>query len=369
MNKHRSAAVPLSLLVAALVVYASLYPFEGWRWPSGAWWSFLTAPWPRYWTGFDVTFNLLGYLPLGFLVCFAAVRSGAGQASGWQLAVVAGSGLSMLLELLQNLLPNRVPSNVDWALNTAGTALGATLAVAVFRMGGAARWQSWRERWFLDRSSGGLTLLLLWPLALLFPLPVPLGVGQVADRLHQVVTNWVAGTPAASWWASWFAHEALATPLLPATEFGVVMLGQLLPCLVLYAVSHPGWRRVVLAWGALVLGLATTTLSTALNFGPEHALTWLTQLTLTACGVGTLLAVLLAWISSRAAAALGLIAATALVVWVNRAPPDPYFAQSLAAWEQGRFVQFHGAAQWVGWLWPYAAMLHLWVMTVARFKR
>lgn len=367
--KHRSAAVPMSLLAAAVVVYASLYPFEGWRWPQANWWSFVMAPWPRYWTGFDVAFNLVGYMPLGLLVCFAAVRSGGSPFGGWLLAAVAGSALSMLLELLQNFLPSRVPSNVDWALNTVGAALGATLAAVVFRLGGATRWQSWRDRWFLAQSSGGLTLLLLWPLALLFPLPVPLGVGQLADRLREIVIDWVAGTPLQTGWAAWFAHDAPATPLVSSAEFGVVVIGQLLPCLVLYAISRPGWRRVVLALGAALLGLAATTLSTALNFGPEHALTWITPLTLAAWGTGTLLAVLLWWISSRAAAALGLVAATALVGWINQAPPDPYFAQSLAAWEQGRFVQFHGAAQWVGWLWPYAAMLHLWVMAVARFKR
>lgn len=369
MATHRSAAVPLSLLVAAVVVYASLYPFDGWRWPTGAWWSFLTAPWPRYWTGFDVAFNLLGYMPLGFLLCFAAMRGGSKARSGWSLAVVLATSLSLGLELLQNMLPSRVPSNVDWALNAAGAALGATVAAVVFRLGGAARWQRWREVWFVTRSSGGLTLLLLWPVALLFPLPVPLGVGQVADRLLVVLGQWVEGTSAQAWWAASFTPVLSTTPLPPVTEFGVVVFGQLLPCLVLYAISLAGWRRVVLALGAGVLSLAATTLSTALNFGPDHALAWLTHLTFIACVLGTVLAVLLAWISSRAAAALGLMVATMLVLWVNQAPADPYLVQSLAAWEQGRFVQFHGAAQWVGWLWPYAAMLHLWVMAVGRFKR
>jgi hypothetical protein len=58
----------------------------------------------------------------------------------------------------------------------------------------------------------------------------------------------------------------------------------------------------------------------------------------------------------RLAAGLGLVVLTGLVVGVAQAPADPYFAQSLQAWEQGRFVRFHGLAQWVGWLWPYAAM-------------
>jgi hypothetical protein len=61
-----------------------------------------------------------------------------------------------------------------------------------------------------------------------------------------------------------------------------------------------------------------------------------------------------------------LIALTALVALVVQAPADPYYAQSLSAWEQGRFIRFHGAAQWVGWLWPYAALCHLFTRVIAR---
>ena len=48
-----------------------------------------------------------------------------------------------------------------------------------------------------------------------------------------------------------------------------------------------------------------------------------------------------------------------LVVLVHGAPTDPYFADSLQGWEQGRFVRFHGVAQGLGWLWPYAAIAWL----------
>jgi hypothetical protein len=68
------------------------------------------------------------------------------------------------------------------------------------------------------------------------------------------------------------------------------------------------------------------------------------------------LALLAAALPRRMVAGAGLVALTGLVVGVTQAPADPYFAQSLQAWEQGRFVRFHGLAQWVGWLWPYAAM-------------
>jgi hypothetical protein len=81
---------------------------------------------------------------------------------------------------------------------------------------------------------------------------------------------------------------------------------------------------------------------------------------------GLVLALLLAWVPRRAAAGIGLMALAALVALVTQAPSDPYFSESLQAWEQGRFIRFHGAAQWVGWLWPYAAMTYLLARVAAR---
>jgi hypothetical protein len=75
---------------------------------------------------------------------------------------------------------------------------------------------------------------------------------------------------------------------------------------------------------------------------------------------------LLSPVPRRVAAGFGLIALTALVMLVAQAPADPYFAQSLQGWEQGRFIRFHGAAQWVGWCWPYAALIYLLVRLAAR---
>ena len=33
--------------------------------------------------------------------------------------------------------------------------------------------------------------------------------------------------------------------------------------------------------------------------------------------------------------------------------------RTLQDWEQGRFIRFHGLAQWIGWLWPYGAIVWL----------
>jgi hypothetical protein len=98
------------------------------------------------------------------------------------------------------------------------------------------------------------------------------------------------------------------------------------------------------------------TMSTLLNFGPSHALAWITPWAGPAVGIATLAALALAPFGRAVVLGVGLMVLTGLIVAVAQAPADPYFAQSLQAWEQGRFVHFHGLAQWIGWLWPYAAI-------------
>ena len=62
------------------------------------------------------------------------------------------------------------------------------------------------------------------------------------------------------------------------------------------------------------------------------------------------------WAVSAAVTLLGLAVQLTLL---NQAPADPYFAQTLQTWEQGQFIRFHGVVQWLGWLWPYAALLYV----------
>ena len=360
--QERSSAVPLAWAWVALIVYASLFPFSGWRWPPGlAVWDLLRLPWPRYFIPFDITSNLLAYGPLGLLLCVARLRHGAGLPVALASAVLGGAGLSYAMELTQHLLPQRVPSALDWVLNAAGAALGALAAWLAQRLGLLRRWQATRERWLGRGNGGALALLVLWPVALLFPTPVPLGLGQVGGALRGLGVAGLAGVPWAEPVASWLAATAgsAAPTLSPLAEGLAVALGLLSPCLLAFAASRPGWRRVGLALGALVVAVAATTLSTVLNFGPDHALGWRTPAVTASLAAGLLLALACLWLTPRLAGALALVALTGLVVLVHLAPTDPYFAQSLQGWEQGRFVRFHGLAQWVGWLWPYAVLLWL----------
>lgn len=368
-SRHRSTALPLALAFAALVVYASLYPFSGWRWPAAPEaLALLQLPWPPWRDRFDEAANLVGYVPLGALLFVAVVRSGGSAAWGLALAVLCSAGLSYALEMTQNFLPTRVPSLKDCAFNLAGAGVGAMVGAALQVLGAIDQWQALRDRWFARRSAAALLLLLLWPIGLLFPAPVPLGLGQIGPELRQALEGAVAGTPWAADVVSWLGEgdEPAMMPVLPrlqellATAFGLAA-----PCLLAFAATRPGWHRLGLLLGAVGLALAVTTLSTALNFGPEHAQTWWTPTTWRALALGAVLACVALAARPRLAAGLGLALSVALVVLVAQAPTDPYYAASLQGWEQGRFIRFHGLAQWIGWLWPYAAIAWL----LARLSR
>ncbi len=364
-GRHRSTALPLALAFAVLIVYASLYPFSGWRLPvapSGL--DLLQLPWPPWRSRFDEASNLLGYMPLGALLFIAVLRSGGAPVPGLVVAVLASAGLSIAVELTQNFLPTRVPSLKDCAFNVTGAFAGAIIAALLQALGWVDRWHKLRERWFARRSAGALVLLLLWPVGLLFPTPVPLGLGQVWGELRLLAEQAFAGTPWAGDVAAWLGEpdEVVALPALSrARELLAIALGLVAPCLVAYATTRAGWHRLALLFGATSLALIVSTLSTAMNFGPEHALAWWTPTTWRAMAFGAALGFIFMGTSPRVAAGLGLAALTALVVLVAQAPADPYYAASLQGWEQGQFIRFHGLARWIGWLWPYAALA--WLLT------
>jgi len=96
----KTAAWPLAAIYAALIIYASLYPFQNWRSQGVDWLALLMAPWPKYWTGFDVLSNVLGYAPLGFIVALALQRS-ARHLPTVALTFALGSVLALGMESLQ----------------------------------------------------------------------------------------------------------------------------------------------------------------------------------------------------------------------------------------------------------------------------
>jgi len=71
------------------------------------------------------------------------------------------------------------------------------------------------------------------------------------------------------------------------------------------------------------------------------------------------LALVMLTLGRRGAEVFALLALAIQLSLLNQAPASAYFAQTLQTWEQGRFIRFHGLVQWLGWLWPYAALFYL----------
>jgi len=350
-----TTALPLALAYATLIAYASLYPFAEWRDQGIVPWAFLAAPWPRYWTGFDFAINVAGYMPLGFLGALTVLRRRPG-ARAWHAvlrATLVGFAIAFAMEMLQSYLPARIPSNVDLGLNTLGALAGALLAAGLERFGAIARWTRVRESWFVDESGGALVLLALWPVALLFPAAVPFGLGQVFERLERGIAEWLADTPFLEWLP---LRQFELEPLVPGVELLCVMLGALVPCLLAFAVLRSAPRRVLVMILLLATGLGISALSAALSYGPDHAWAWLSFPVQLGIGMAVLLGLALTLAPRRLCAALLLIALMLHLVLLNQAPESAYFAQTLATWEQGRFIRFHGVVQWLGWLWPFATL-------------
>lgn len=349
----RSSAWSLALIFTGLVIYASLYPFEGWRAQGVAPFAFLHAPWPRYWTGFDLFSNLIGYAPLGFLLALAMLRGGWGAWSWW-LAVTLPLLLSLLMETLQNFLPMRVPSNVDLGLNLAGAVFGASTAWVLQRLGALRRWSQFRADWFRAHAHGSLVLLALWPFALLYPVSVPFGLGQVWERMEDGLTRLLADTPFLSWVP--LRAESLL-PLSPLAEAFCVALGLLTPLLMGYADMRSTARRTVFLVMLFGCALSAAGLSAALTYGPEHAWSWISPQAGFGLGLAFLSGLMLLVLPARLCHVAMLLCLAVSLSLLNRVPVSPYFAQSLQVWEQGRFIRFHGLSQWLGWLWPFAALL------------
>lgn len=348
---HLSLAWPVAGVFALLIVYASLYPFTGWRFQGIEPWAFVLAPWPRYWTGFDVLSNLVGYVPLGLLLTLAVARTGSGRGAWWA-GTLGAWALSAVMETMQSFLPLRVPSNVDWWLNGAGGALGATVAVLLLRWRILGPWNQFRTRCLVPQTHGGMVLLLLWPVATLYPTSIPFGLGQVWQRAQAALWDLFDG----SWLAAWLPQPLAMPPLSPLAQAMVLGLCLTAPLLMGYALLKTVVQRAVFLFlmGGLVMALGA--LSAILTYGPSQAWVWLTPPVTLGLSLFLGFGLITLRLRHRTCSLFMVLAWAFALGWLNRAPDTPYLAQSVQIWEQGRFIRFHGLSQWLGWLWPYAAI-------------
>ena len=187
----------------------------------------------------------------------------------------------------------------------------------------------------------------------MFPVSVPLGLGQVFERLELLMVDALQDTPFLDWLP---VRDIELQPILPGAEMVAVALGGLIPCLIGYGVIRGLSHRVTFMLLLCMMGFFFTAMSAAFSYGPEHVWAWLDVPVRIGLIGASLLMLLTLWVSPRAATALALLALAVQLTLLNQAPDSPYLSQTLQIWEQGRFIRFNGLAQWLGWLWPFAAL-------------
>lgn len=330
----RYAAVAYCLLI----VYASLYPFRGWRDTGAPTLAFLGAAWPHYFTVFDLVTNVAVYVPFGFFLA-AVLRSYQPRWLAVLLAALCGVLLSGSMETVQNYLPSRVPSNVDLACNALGGMLGAFEGVRrahTFLDGG--RLNAMRQRWIVADAPGdaGLVLLGLWLLLQLNPEILLFGSGDLR--------HWLGLEEVLPFDTQRFSR--IETMIAAANTLAA---GLIASCVL----KRRRWQGVLTL---LVAALLIHTVAAAAILAPEQALRWITPgnaLGLLLGGVLLLPTLTLLPALRRAVAGSALLLATVLV---NLAPENPYLAAAAQVWRHGHFLNFNGLTRLASILWPFLAL-------------
>ena len=340
----------LFAVVVLLTVYASLYPLDGWRAHGLSPLAYLGMGWPRYFIGFDVAANVVGYVPYGFL-CVAALQPRWRGIGALSAALLSAAALSLVLEAAQSYLPARTPSTLDVLCNIGGAALGAAagLRVAPWLLG-AGPLQRLRAAVFLPGAEVdlGLVLLALWLFIQLNPVTLLFGAGDLRDLVGPQ------------------EGRGRAPEFFVLIEALVTSANLVTACLLLSSLTMPGKPVRIMILALVGTALVVRAAAYVVLMRAELLLAWLTpgaQLGLLAGIVAAAAAVALPRTARLVLAAMLLLAATVLV---NLAPPNPYLAASLKVWRQGHFLNFNGLTRLVAAAWPFLALGYLMFLAARR---
>lgn len=338
----------LTLAYALLIAYACLHPFSGWQLTGLPWFDYLAAPWPKYYRVNDIVLNVLGYIPLGFVLA-AAWPVHWRRVQVVALTVFFAGLLSLSLETLQTLLPSRVASNVDLGANVVGALLGALAGMVLGRRLFDTRgWlHQWHAQRLLDGHLGdvGVILLALWLLAQLSPDSLLFAAGDLRKLFD-------LPSPLPFQPARFMRLEAALVAI------NVVAVG---------LVARSALQRFSLTvFVLLILGLAARTLAATSFYMPPRPLLWLTPGAISGLAIGVpslVLALMLPRLLRHTLAAMALLAGTALV---NLTPENPYLVFNQTFVNHGHFLNFEGVTQLVASLWPFLALGYLSALNVLR---
>jgi len=359
-REGRGSPISRAALLAylLLIVYASWYPFSGWRDSGLPLLTFLNMDWPRYWTGFDVGVNIVGYIPFGVLLVLAMYPRVRGI---WAVlaAALAGVLVTGAMEAVQNYLPSRVPSNLDLVTNAGGCLLGAILGAWLAPgLLDRSRLFQLRRRWFAPHASQGLVLVALWPLAQIYPQSYLFGHGQVLP----IVSNWLS---------RWLDMDIdLVGMLRPGddiltveqywlSETIITACGMTGAVLTLMCLVRRGAPRFLLMVTFLWAGLLVKVLASSLLFRPDNAFVWVTPGAEGGFIIGMIMLAGLVFAPQVAQRRLAVVSLVLSLIVVNTIPTNPYFVSTLQGWVQGKFLNFNGAAQFLSLMWPFLALWFL----------
>jgi VanZ family protein len=258
------------LIVVALIVYGSLYPFH-FRDPhlaaSPLW--VLAHSWP---TGFDrfvvrdIVVNLLIYIPVG-LMGFLALRQHRGTLFAALGSILFALVLSSSMEMTQLFAVSRTCSAQDLLVNLSGAALG--VAVGNMQRQSLQRFMTRADTASFFRPSGTLLILYTWFAYQVFPLFPHLSRTGVSDKLHIL---WSAGsvTPVQTitYFIEWLVVARLLESLLGTmyTRWLIPLLALVvLPAKLLIVGRTFTWSEVIgaglacICWSLILVGYAGRT--------------------------------------------------------------------------------------------------------------
>jgi len=328
----------MSLSYALLILYVSLNPFDFDFQNGMAAWAWLDAPLPRFITLFDVTVNILAYIPFGFLVMFAAYPRWRNYVA-LGIALGLSAALALGVETLQSWLPTRIPSQMDWWANILGGLLGGLLAIPLgpqWLSGSAIRRRF--DQWF-GLNWAACALFLLFPWSQIYPQSSWLGTGVWGHAIFASV----------DWGTLVINHVIQETIITSLCWLGIALLLSLG-----LRPKAPQWRILN---GLLSLTVIIKILFTALQFGADFSLNWMTAGALWGMVIGS---ILLRWALKLEAGTkfwIALICLLGTTIAVNVLPDNPYFILTLRHWYQGRLLHFNELMQWVSVVWLPLALV------------
>jgi VanZ family protein len=330
----------LGVAYLLLVVYASLYPFSGWRVPNADATHFLLSRWPAYVVASDVVLNVLAYVPLGLLLAL----SWMGRLPRWgatALAIVATALLSLVLEYTQAYLPTRISSNVDILTNSIGGLWGAVMAVV------------WGKRWLL---SGNLHRMR----------EQYFHAGARTDVIFVLIALWLGTQLNADVWLFGNGDVRHLLPFDPGIpysantyllfEAAVAALNFVGVAFLVGAVARSFVATAAALTVLMMTALLLKTIASMALFIPGNPALWLTPGSVIGLVAGVMLWLPLAWQSATASSRSAVVCFFAAVSLVNLAPENPYLVAALQILQRGQFLHFNAMIGLLSMSWPLLAM-------------